>query len=106
MATENIYLLNMPLGWERQLWIMVAVCFAKVCDQQVPPMDAIVDNNVGLRWLLVFFLCNLISESSGFYSIVIVKQESNAVFAEFDKLDMRNNLIWAFKELNIRHCTC
>ena len=54
MATGNIYLLNMPLGWERQLWIMVAVYFAKVCDQQVPPMDAIVDNNVGLRWLLVF----------------------------------------------------
>ena len=33
-----------------KLWIMVAVYFVKVCVQQVPPLDANVDNNPGLRW--------------------------------------------------------
>ena len=33
-----------------ELWIMVAVYFVKVCVQQVPPLDANVDNNAGLRW--------------------------------------------------------
>ena len=33
-----------------ELWIMVAVYFVKVCVQQVPPPDANVDNNAGLRW--------------------------------------------------------
>ena len=33
-----------------KLWIMVAVYFVKVCVQQVPPPDANVNNNAGLRW--------------------------------------------------------
>ena len=33
-----------------KLWIMVAVYFVKVCVQQVPPLDANVNNNAGLRW--------------------------------------------------------
>ena len=61
MAMGNIYLLNMPLGWERQLWIMVAVYFVKVCAQQVPSMDAIVNNNVGLSWPVFSCVISLVN---------------------------------------------
>ena len=46
-----------------ELWIMVAVYFVKVCVQQVPPPDANVDNNAGLRWPVfswVILLKNLV----------------------------------------------